>query len=151
MSFRGGIYNGPDGQKLHGDGRQVGSPNSMKKDKAIKSVIKRFESRIPGFVEEPKMEITIEQRRFLEDLWFIWGNGGPKHSMSNHKFIQGIIERGDDDRKFFKPDKDLIRVVDSILSSEVRRVGVDKCEKCNKRTQNEVNVSGRWAFWCGCP
>lgn len=105
-----------------------------------------FSSQFP----ENKLTITEAQRKFLEDLWFIWGNGGPKHTVGNHKFIQSIIERGDDDRKFFKPDKGLVNVVDSILSGKVRRHSFGKCEKCNKRTLNEVDVCGRWAFWCGC-
>ncbi len=48
------------------------------------------------------MNISKEQRRALENLWFIYGNGGPKHSHGNHKFIQGILERGEDDRQFYR-------------------------------------------------
>lgn len=48
------------------------------------------------------MNLTKEQRRALEELWFEYGNGGPKHTHGNHKFIQGILERGEDDRKFYR-------------------------------------------------
>jgi len=96
------------------------------------------------------VEPSFTQRKFLEDLWFIWGNNGLQHTMSNHKFIQGILEHGEYDAKFYKPDRSLVSIVDSILGSEVRRISHGKCEKCGKATFNEVNVSGRWAFWCGC-
>ena len=100
--------------------------------------------------QNKEVTITRPQKHFLEDLWFVWGNNGPKHSMDNHKFIQGILERGDYDTKFFSPAQPLVQAVDSILSSQVRRENNGRCEKCGKRTFNEVNVQGRWAFWCGC-
>lgn len=43
-----------------------------------------------------------EKRRALENLWFTFGNNGSKHTWGNHKFIQGLLERGDDDREFFR-------------------------------------------------
>ena len=42
------------------------------------------------------------QRKALERLWFVFGNHGPKHTWGNHKFIQILIERGEDDREFFR-------------------------------------------------
>lgn len=96
-------------------------------------------------------EPTYEQLRFLEDLWFLWGNNGKKHSMDNHKFIQGILERRDWDNKFFHPDDVLVGVVASILASKCRRNAPAPCEKCGKRTMNEIDTMGRYAAWCGCP
>jgi len=46
--------------------------------------------------------LTPVQRKALEGLWFLYGNNGPQHTWGNHKFIQGILERGEDDREFFK-------------------------------------------------
>jgi hypothetical protein len=40
------------------------------------------------------------QRRELERLWFIYGNYGPKTTRGNHIFIQGLLERGEDERPF---------------------------------------------------
>lgn len=100
--------------------------------------------------ENKSVTITASQRKFLEDLWFLWGNNGRLHTMSNHKFIQCILERGDYDTKFFSPNKLLVSVVDSILSSEVRRETQGRCEKCAARTFNEIKVLDRWAHWCGC-
>lgn len=48
------------------------------------------------------MTLTYEQRKALENLWFEYGNNGPKHTWGNHKFIQGMLERGEDDRDFFR-------------------------------------------------
>lgn len=42
-----------------------------------------------------KIEITQEQRRKLERLWMYYGNQGPKTTYGNHRFIQGILERGE--------------------------------------------------------
>ena len=100
---------------------------------------------------DQKKEITDAQRRFLEDLWFEWGKCGPKHSMANHKFIQHYLEHGEDCRKFYKPDKRLASVVDSILGDEIRRGPLQACEKCGRKTMNTINVMGRFATWCGCP
>jgi len=36
------------------------------------------------------MKITEEFQEQLKELWFIYGNHGPKHSMMNHRFIQGM-------------------------------------------------------------
>ncbi|KKM21871.1 hypothetical protein LCGC14_1266310 [marine sediment metagenome] len=62
------------------------------------------------------IKLTPEQRDHLENLWFIYGNHGKKFTMSNHKFIQHFLEHGRDRRFFFKPDKELIELVDAILN-----------------------------------
>lgn len=51
---------------------------------------------------ERKKQLTPDARRLLERIWFIYGNGGPKHTHGNHKFIQGILEHGEDDREFYR-------------------------------------------------
>jgi hypothetical protein len=48
------------------------------------------------------IKLTPEQRKKLEAMWFTFGNNGKKHTWGNHKWIQGILERGEDDRNFFK-------------------------------------------------
>lgn len=48
-----------------------------------------------------KIELTHEQRSKLLDLWFKYGNNGSRHTMGNHKFIQNILERGEDNRDFY--------------------------------------------------
>lgn len=45
--------------------------------------------------------INLEQRKKLNKLWFIYGNGGPKSTKGNHSFIQGFLERNSDDRDFY--------------------------------------------------
>jgi anti-sigma factor ChrR (cupin superfamily) len=49
-----------------------------------------------------KIELTQEQRTKLERLWFVYGNNGPKHSHHNHRFIQNILEHGEDTEEFYK-------------------------------------------------
>jgi len=58
---------------------------------------------------------------FLNDIWFLWGNNGKRHTPENHKFIQGILERGEWDNMFFHPDAELVSIVASILSQPVQR------------------------------
>lgn len=48
------------------------------------------------------INLTPIQRKALEDLWFKFGNGGSKHTHGNHRFIQCILEHGDDDPAFWK-------------------------------------------------
>ena len=62
--------------------------------------------------------LTTKQRKKLEDLWFTYGNNGRYHSMSNHKFIQGFLEHGEDRRGFYRPNEKLVRLVDSILNKK---------------------------------
>jgi hypothetical protein len=60
--------------------------------------------------------LTEAQRRRLEDLWFEFGNHGPRHSMRDHKFIQGLLERGEDLRDFYKPSPECLSEVDAALN-----------------------------------
>lgn len=53
--------------------------------------------------------LTEEQRKKLNKLWFIYGNNGKKHSYSNHRFIQNILSRGEDDREFYLSGPDNMR------------------------------------------
>jgi len=39
-----------------------------------------------------QIKLNSSQKGELERLWFIYGNGGKKHTMGNHKFIQGFLE-----------------------------------------------------------
>ncbi len=48
------------------------------------------------------MILTKEQLKCFSDLWFIYGNDGPKCTMLNHKLIQGFYEYGEDRRDIYK-------------------------------------------------
>ena len=65
--------------------------------------------------EVKRVEVTDEQRRELERLWFIYGNYGPRHTMENHYFIQGFLERGQDERDFNEVDAECLSAVDAVL------------------------------------
>lgn len=40
------------------------------------------------------VEISDSQRARLEDIWFVYGNHGPKTTPGNHTFIQTVLEHG---------------------------------------------------------
>ena len=65
--------------------------------------------------ESRKVGVTEVQRRELERLWFIYGNYGPRHTMENHYFIQGFLERGQDERDFNKVTPECLTAVDAVL------------------------------------
>ena len=62
------------------------------------------------------MALTDGQRERLEDLWFVYGNHGPKTTMENHGFIQGFLECDADERDFYKPTAECLAAVDGVLS-----------------------------------
>ena len=67
--------------------------------------------------EVRRVVITHEQRGRLERLWFVCGNYGPRHTMENHYFIQGFLERGQDERDFNRVTEECLAAVDSILAA----------------------------------
>ena len=68
--------------------------------------------------EYPRIQITKLQKRKLEDIWFIYGNRGPKHSDRGHKFIQRFLDMGQDLRRLYKPPKEVLKAVDAILKDK---------------------------------
>ena len=66
-------------------------------------------------VERKKVVLTEGQRERLENLWFVYGNHGPKATMENHGFIQGFLERDSDERDFYKPTEECLAAVDAVL------------------------------------
>jgi hypothetical protein len=62
-----------------------------------------------------KVEVTEGQRRELERLWFVYGNYGPSHTMQDHYFIQGFLERGQDERDFNRVTEECLAAVDTVL------------------------------------
>ena len=67
--------------------------------------------------EVKPVEITSEQRGRLERLWFVYGNYGPRHTMENHYFIQGFLERGQDERDFNDVTPECLADVDAALGA----------------------------------
>ncbi|HYG82507.1 MAG TPA: hypothetical protein VD861_19075 [Pyrinomonadaceae bacterium] len=51
----------------------------------------------------------------MENLWFVYGNRGPKTTPDNHGFIQGFLERDADERDFYKPTAECLAAVDAVL------------------------------------
>jgi hypothetical protein len=69
--------------------------------------------------------LTGSQRERLENLWFVYGNHGPKTTPGNHQFIQGLLEHGLDLRplqtkrtaKRDIPTGECVAAVEAVLSS----------------------------------
>ncbi len=68
-----------------------------------------------------RVSLTPRQRRELERLWFIYGNYGPKTTRGNHSFIQGLLERGLDERplrmKGYIPTEECEKAVERVMRS----------------------------------
>ena len=63
-----------------------------------------------------KLILTEYQKEELNNLWFVYGNGGKKSTMKDHKFIQGFLEYGEDLRNFYNPSLECKNEVDKILN-----------------------------------
>ena len=67
--------------------------------------------------EVKPVALTEESRSQLERLWFIYGNYGPRTTPGNHQFIQGFLERGQDERDFNKVTPECLAAVDAVLAA----------------------------------
>lgn len=91
---------------------------------------------------KPDIVLTLHQRERLENLWGLYGTNGPKHTMKDHKFIQKILEKGQDWRGLFNPTEACLLAVEAVLPK--LRVGdmviiPDRFRLRNKR-QSRANV-----------
>lgn len=78
--------------------------------------------------EAVRVELSERQRQELERLWFYWGNYGPQTTKGNHSFIQGLLERGQDERplqqKGYLPTKECEEAVERVLRHDEQRQGM---------------------------
>ncbi len=104
-----------------------------------------------GGVRRPRRKaipvtLTPEQRRRLENLWFIYGNYGPKTTRGNHSFIQGLLERGEDERplriKGYTPTPECERAVDEILRRQNGGAGSSAVSGAPERAQERADTRG---------
>lgn len=77
-----------------------------------------------------------QRRKLIEDLWFVYGNNGKHHTLTNHKYIQQLLEWGKDHRDFYRPSKQCLAAVQSIMTAEI---SIRKVAQSTKR----FNVGGR--------
>jgi hypothetical protein len=84
------------------------------------------------------VELTNEQLYELERLWFVYGNHGSKTTPGNHGFIQGLIERYQDERqrgdKFSTPTPECEAAVEAILAGQISTDGLSDTEKAVRTT-----------------
>lgn len=67
-------------------------------------------------VTNKKVILTATQITKLNELWFIYGNGRRKSTLSNHKFIQDLLERDEDCRELYNPTIECAEEVDKVLN-----------------------------------
>ena len=59
---------------------------------------------------ENKITLSESQKKRLEKLWFIYGNGGKYHTMGNHKLIQGFYQYNEDRREIYTNPENHVRI-----------------------------------------
>ncbi len=62
-----------------------------------------------------KIEITNQQYKELNRIWFIYGNDGKKCTPENHIFIRSLIEHAEYDTKPKHASKECVDEVNKIL------------------------------------
>jgi hypothetical protein len=88
----------------------------------VGNAVAAVESGMPRREATP-VTLTAGQKGRIENLWFVFGNRGPKTTPGNHYFIQSIYEHGIDirplitkrSRKSEIPTKECEEAVDRIL------------------------------------
>lgn len=50
----------------------------------------------------PVLNLEDKQIQIFRRSWFVYGNGGVKSTLFNHKLIQGFVGHGDDRRKAYR-------------------------------------------------
>ena len=85
------------------------------------------------------VELTAEQCYELERLWFYYGNRGPKTTPGNHGFIQGLIERFQDERpersKYVTPTPECEVAVEKILAGQFSTDGLSAAQKADRESE----------------
>ena len=61
---------------------------------------------------------TEAQKKAIEYLWFVYGNGGVKHTMGNHKFLQRHVEGRHDEAKFHQPSDECVEAFEKVCSGD---------------------------------
>lgn len=54
---------------------------------------------------ENEIKLTESQKERFGKIWFVYGNGGSKHTMGNHKLIQGFYQYGEDRRSVYTSEE----------------------------------------------
>lgn len=67
------------------------------------------------------IKLSEKQIKELKKLWFVYGNGGEKHTLFNHKYIQGIIECSEQRTEYLKKKlvtEECKNEVESVINSQ---------------------------------
>jgi hypothetical protein len=67
-------------------------------------------------VTNKKVTLTEDQRKALNNLWFVYGNYGMYTTPAGHHFIQCLLENDEDCRVFYKPPAECLAAVDKVLN-----------------------------------
>ncbi len=95
--------------------------------------------------EAVRVSLTPHQRRELERLWFVFGNYGPKTTKGNHSFIQGLLERGMDERplrlKGYIPTEECEKAVERVLRSEEQPEKMVTTDRIVMETRKPITIN----------
>lgn len=91
----------------------------MKKPKACTRCGKMLDGITPSFVHDSDCIVPYpkEIQSKLENLWFVYGNNGPKHTGDNHKFIQRHVEGRAQLAKDYSPTKECRNAVKQAINA----------------------------------
>lgn len=81
------------------------------------------------------MQLTTIQRKRLQKLWFIYGNDGPKHTHYNHRYIQNLLEHGEDSEELYR-QQEAEALTDECVG-KVKEI-ILKCPCCEGSTTDGV-------------
>jgi hypothetical protein len=77
----------------------------------------RVTSELRTKVDKIVFKKTTRQRK-MEALWFVFGNHGMAHSLSNHKYVQRHVEGRGKEAEFYPASIDCQKAVERVLESK---------------------------------
>lgn len=91
-----------------------------------------------------KIELTIEQLNTFKKIWNVYGNGGRKHTLMNHKLIKAFYEDHEDKRELYKNSESDIRARYGNIPSVMKNLVTDDCLKaCELILENKIESALR--------
>jgi hypothetical protein len=131
MSSRGGIYEGPGGELLHGDGRRVASSSSDE----LRS-IKAF-----SVLAEPDRDILASARRWIRHMWLEATPGSAlRLDGIDHDSVFEVLKQLDDLAARTSTETMLSRDRTSEMERQHARESHDVCPTCGGLTINGTCV-----------
>ncbi len=85
------------------------------------------------------MKLTEEQLEAFRKLWFIYGNGGKKSTLFNHKLVQGFFEYQENRIEAYEGGKERLIERWGESSPYVKEAVTQECiDACNLVLENKI-------------